>query len=424
MFDFDFSEYLKLPVNAAKSTVSAVKTAALTHEIHKELGAGKSIFDVLCEKLPMSDTDATAKAAEDLEKGVDDAYKSQEADGQSVTQILNHGMMNLTADQKIRYLRNIVAIVPADALSETAQAAAKKLDGGDKLSEDETNALIEAAEGVVDEHAGVLATASFRVMSDGLEKLPSEFVAQMANCSRDTARAQAAACYILSQCGEDPWLGGQNAGDMTPYDIGVSATAGVESSKLMYAKMSGQVTAEKLRVGIRNIINRAIALITSNWLRAVAFGIQVVTAFKLFDLIFSILWLVHFGPVLTAILSGFLAVAIVKHGLKNEELVDALKILGHAAKAAFDRVKAFVMRVFHIGEAAGTVEVQTQEAAETAEADENAEADETAETAETAEAAETTEAAESEKESAPVRPRRVIGESARASSNNSEDVFA
>lgn len=338
----------EMPKQLFAEIKSAVKTMALTHQIEAELADGRPIEAILASHLPSQDAEKNHADAELIEKGIYDVYGSlnDQKDEEWTAQQINMGMNGLQEADRIRYLKNIVALTCGSELDLETRC---RIDAVDEYADEEERAfLVTTANDAIRHHADILCRSSVQTMNTALHRLGWETVRSLEDAGIEQAKAYAVACYLMNQCGEDPWCTGQkDIADQDPYHVGAIAAANIESSKLMVLRYRGKIALDTLRGKLQSLFTRVITFVSEHWAIAATIAVQGLIAFKLFDwsldfmtlhwdVLGKLLFKLHMGPWEVIVGGAVLSLLVSTKVISVQDVTNVLNAVWNAVKNAWN----------------------------------------------------------------------------------------
>ena len=255
---------MDMPKNLCKEVKMAAETTYLEREVLQKMKNGTSLTAIAMEYLPAGDKEKIEADMLELEKGVYFVYeqKNAEMDAQSVEQYLNHALGHQKNDKCIAHLTNINAIIghlvdldPEERI--TAEDAAKveaiKQKQKKDITDEDVAFVLKVTQQLLSNNAGVLAQNSVRALDKMMPYLTEEVVTEIADKGIDNALAYGLACYIMQNCGKDPWGMEENVAEQTPEAIGVIAATNVEASKLLALYCKGKIGLRMLQDKLKQL---------------------------------------------------------------------------------------------------------------------------------------------------------------------------
>lgn len=370
----------EMPMKLTADIKSAVRTMALTRKIEADLASGMSIENVLASHLPATDKDTVLEAARQLEKGISDVYGSlgDKVDNRWITEKLNEGMLNLDGTERVKYLKNMVE---ATAGADLSKEIRERIDAVDENANEEDLAfLIDVANGAITRRTDILCRASVQAMNSSLNKIDRKTVRALTEAGVEKAKAYAAACYLLNQCGENPWCTGEaTMEDKDPYAIGAIAAANIEASKIMTLFYHGKITLDVLKLKLQSLFRSVITFVCRHTVRAAAKVIQIVIFAKVavttVEFLFDSLMI---GPWVAIIGGSLIALFVATKVITTQDLVDIMNAAWHGIKAAWNAAKNLLNRLLTGAiESAEADEEEEEDEDEAAESEEYADEDAT-----------------------------------------------
>lgn len=348
----DFEKPEQETGNSTKDISGTMKTLKLARKIYKELEAGKSMEEVISERLPKKDVRAIQRDSKLLDEGVTSVYqaKNEEIDETWLEQRLNASMVDLTEKERVRYLGNLIHAVKtaypdiqldADGLDEMYA-----LCEAEECTKEDVSMVLGLAEEALEGHAGLLKRQSVAAMNKRLYQLDHKTIEQQINSSEDRARAYAAACYIQQQCGEQMNVDGQDISGFPARLLGVAAATSIESSKLMEWYSVGKINLHVLQEKLKQLFLSAFTFVYEHVAKGGAYILQGLTACAIFAVLLPIMsYLLFFSPILivlgTAALTYYAAAKFVTTS-DFEHMIDAVlrfaKSLWKKCKGQWDKL--------------------------------------------------------------------------------------
>lgn len=353
-----------LPQDVCADVKSSTKTMLLTRRIHKLMDNGASLESAIAAQLPAADPKSIHDAAEQLAAGVDSVYTSMQdnVDEKWISRHLNNVLLNLDNTKRAAYLNNFISLAPAGSVDEAAMAKVNTLIDAAEITEKDIAFLVETAQNAISGNAGVLMRRSVQAMDKVMHLLPKEAVADLTNTGVDTAKAYAAACYVLKQCGENPWNPDGNIAEQTTYMIGAAAATNIEGSKLMALCYTGKINLTILQEKLTHLFKAVITFICEQTVRAIAVGLQIAGGMALATWIADILFFTIGLGLWTSILGSVaVSVFVFTKVFTTQDYVDVLNEAWRLVKLVWNGVKGLWNKVFH-GQA---IEDTKESAAET-----------------------------------------------------------
>lgn len=356
---------LNIPNGITKEVKSAVKTMSLTHAIQKDLAEGETLESILAARLPSTAVDKISEDAALIRAGIDSVYTAaaEEIDEQWVIQHLNGAMSDLDNVQRVKYLQNLISIFPKERFLDTdVLERVYALDSAECASDADVEFLLNAVRECIANDASILGRSSVQAMNRAMPNLDKSVVHELSQAGVETAYAYAAACYIMNQCGEDPWSTGESVAAQPAYTIGAIAAANIESSCLMSLYYAGKIRLNVLKNKLVSLFQSVIAFVAAHFARAIAVGLQISTGLgaAIWYLRF-LLKVLHFGPWIALIGAAVLAYLTATKFVTTQDYEDLVNTVWSIVKAAWDWVKDLFHKVFRHDEAADRAEVNSTE---------------------------------------------------------------
>lgn len=338
-------EVRNLPQNMCEAAKNAAKTMLLTRKIHKMLEQGDDLATVITRCLPLMDPARIHKDAEQMEAGVRDAYASmnEDVDETWIEEHLNKALVNLTNKERVVYLSNLANMAPAESMDEEKAEKIAAVRAKDAATDADISFLVDVVKDAVKENAGILSRSSMIAVDKAMHLISEEVVSEFTEVGVETARAYAAASYIMNECGETPWSAEGMTINQVPYIVGADAVANVESSKLMALYWSGKlkltVLCEKLEKLIKIVTTVACAYMVHVKVTTILVG-PIVEILILFGGLYFGPWAVVIGSVVIATVLSFKLISY-------EFCEECVNDLWRLVKEAWNGVKNVWNALFH-----------------------------------------------------------------------------
>lgn len=373
---------VSLPKNACEDVVGAARTMFMTKLVRDDVAAGMSYKEVLYDRL-VATANARPKtlddAAEQMTKAVDDyfAQKDKELSAEDLGEYMNEKMNNMTDSQRVKFLLNLLAMAPRELVSEEEMARVTLIRDAQEVAAGDVDFLTQLTLKALSGTAGVLTRTAVEAMDKSLVRLREDAVEQFAGTDAEMAKAYAIACYIEAQSGHKPWGKDSQKLAGNPYEIGLAAAHGVETSKLMVLYAKGKVTLEVAKQKMASLFETAVHLLAKSVMDQLVFALELgvfgMTGYWAASLLFNVVGL----NFLFATVGGSLAGAYFAFRICTEEdYTSFIEGMWYNVKSIWSGVKSLWVKIF------GTKEQQTAEEAEVQAAEAQAEVPVEAETAE------------------------------------------
>lgn len=355
---------MNTPKNVQGTITSAIQTTNMTNMVRQDMEAGRSPAEVLKDRLPAQanlNSEALEIAAEQICKGVEAFYQAKDSKltGSDLNKYMDERMNNMTDLQRAKFLLGLLAMAPEETVTGDELQRVTTLRDAESVSGEDVAFLTQLTQKALSGTAGVLARSTVDAVAGSIGKLDADHLKAFADMGPEMAKAYGLACYIEAKIGHTPW--GKDSEKLTgnPYEIGLAAANGVESSKLLalYAKgkLTKEVLEEKLNVLFDVTWNQVVMdlLIT---------GVELTVAAIVGDWVCALLLMLGAAPLITLFVGAAVGIAA---GVAIEPYIrSSIELFADIAQGLFNGVKMLFTRIF--GEDAA-IQEETQE--ETAEAD-------------------------------------------------------
>ena len=355
---------VSLPKNACEDVVGAARTMFMTKLVRDDVAAGMSYKEVLYDRL-VATANARPKtlddAAEQMTKAVDDyfAQKDKELSAEDLGEYMNEKMNNMTDSQRVKFLLNLLAMAPRELVSEEEMARVTLIRDAQEVAVGDVDFLTQLTLKALSNTAGVLTRTAVRAMDKSLVQLREDAVEQFAGADAEMAKAYAIACYIEAQSGHKPWGKDSQKLAGNPYEIGLAAAHGVETSKLMVLYAKGKVTLEVAKQKMASLFETAVHLLAKSVMDQLVFALELgvfgMTGYWAASLLFNVVGL----NFLFATVGGSLAGAYFAFRICTEEdYTSFIEGMWYNVKSIWSGVKSLWVKIF------GTKEQQAAEEAQ------------------------------------------------------------
>ena len=274
-----------------------IETKILSMRIKKTMDEGKTLEEIVSTYLPNVAIDVIKEDVAALEKGVNKVYAAQdeETDAAWVKSHLNECMLERSDKERVMFLSNIILaerVLHSDIeLEEDALTQMKALREADACTAENVNWLLEIANDVLSQHAGMLTQMSWKAMEHTMFQLDYEILEENIVYGKESALAYAAAYYIQQACGKKLKIKNTMNQEMSlPAEVlGNVAAASVESSRLMQLYCTGKIEKKIFFAKINGIYKSVITFICEHKAALVVQTILTVGAFYYMFSLISIL---------------------------------------------------------------------------------------------------------------------------------------
>ena len=365
---------VSLPKNACEDVVGAARTMFMTKLVRDDVAAGMSYKEVLYDRL-VATANARPKtlddAAEQMTKAVDDyfAQKDKELSAEDLGRYMNEKMNNMTDSQRVKFLLNLLAMAHRELVSDEEMARVTLIRDAQEIAVGDVDFLTQLTLKALSNTAGVLTRTAVRAMDKSLVQLREDAVEQFAGADAEMAKAYAIACYIEAQSGHKPWGKDSQKLAGNPYEIGLAAAHGVETSKLMVLYAKGKVTLEVAKQKMASLFETAVHLLAKSVMDQLVFALELgvfgMTSYWAASLLFNVVGL----NFLFATVGGSLAGAYFAFRICTEEDYSSfIEGMWYNVKSIWSGVKSLWVKIFGTKEqqAAEEAQVQAEEAQEEA----------------------------------------------------------
>lgn len=357
---------VSLPKNACEDVVGAARTMFMTKLVRDDVAAGMSYKEVLYDRL-VATANARPKtlddAAEQMTKAVDDyfAQKDKELSAEDLGEYMNEKMNNMTDSQRVKFLLNLLAMAPRELVSEEEMARVTLIRDAQEVAAGDVDFLTQLTLKALSNTAGVLTRTAVEAMDKSLVQLREDAVEQFAGADAEMAKAYAIACYIEAQSGHKPWGKDSQKLAGSPYEIGLAAAHGVETSKLMVLYAKGKVTLEVAKQKMASLFETAVHLLAKSVMDQLVFALELgvfgMIGYWAASLLFNVVGL----NFLFATVGGSLAGAYFAFRICTEEdYTSFIEGMWYNVKSIWSGVKSLWVKIFGTKEQQAAEESQVQ----------------------------------------------------------------
>lgn len=374
---------MNTPKNVQGTITSAIQTTNMTNMVRQDMEAGRSPAEVLKDRLPAQanlNSEALEIAAEQICKGVEAFYQAKDSKltGSDLNKYMDERMNNMTDLQRAKFLLGLLAMAPEETVTGELQRVTTLRDA-ESVSGEDVAFLTQLTQKALSGTAGVLARSTVDAVAGSIGKLDADHLKAFADMGPEMAKAYGLACYIEAKIGHTPW--GKDSEKLTgnPYEIGLAAANGVESSKLLALYAKGKLTKEVLEEKLE-------ALFDVTWNQVVMdlliTGVELTVAAIVGDWVCALLLMLGAAPVITLFIGAAVGIAA---GVAIEPCIrSSIELFADIAQGLFNGVKTLFTRIFGEDEAireetqeeTAKVDTEYADSAEKAEEDEEANTDE------------------------------------------------
>lgn len=375
IYGYDYSECGGIDLQGMCSGVrSAVKTTFLAYRIRRQVENGLSMEEVVQGYLPASDEEKIREAVEQMEAGVADVYGAmdEEVNEQWIEQHLNVSLGKLSVADRVSHLMNIIDLVDSGSITEDAREKVDEIRHKDTVTDEDAAVLLDVAKRVIPGSAGVLKRGSVQAMDKSMHVLPKETISEISTIGVDTAKAYAAACYILQQKKDKPW--NVDVKDQLPYAIGTTAAANIESSRLMALYHSGKIKLAVLHERLQKLFTVVITLVSDHITHVFAVGLQALVIAKMTAVIFRFLVTrLYFGPWVSLIGAAVVSLYTGTRIITTQDFTDMLNTVWRVVRTVWSQIRNMFASALHLQDDDIYQEIEDEDEEEEEDEDEDTE---------------------------------------------------
>lgn len=340
----DWESIKQNSMNLMSDIRGGVETMVLSKNIKKEMEEGASLAEILHKHLPTVDLEVIQEDAASLEKGVGKVYKAkdEEVDASWVKSHLNDRMADMDEKERVTFLSNLItaerAMHPDIELEEEALELMESLKTAEACTAEDVDVLVNLANSVLKEHAGMLTQISWKAMEKRMHKLDHELIEENIGFGEEVSIAYAAACYIQQQCGKAVKMNKEDKTDLPTELLGSAAAASVESSYLMQQYCRGRITKKVFFDKLERLYTAVLTFVCEHKIGVAVQAVLTVVVFvALFSLISEILYI---SPILRILGAAVISVWITTQGITTKDIEDALNAVWDAATNIWENIKS------------------------------------------------------------------------------------
>ena len=345
----DWEAVKEAPTNVCANAKNAAKTVHLTRKIERLIADGAGLEAAVASLLPMSDPGTIHADMRQLTDGVDAVYDNMdEAVSEDwLVQHMNETMAPLDNPARAAYAANLLELAPAQSVDPAVKERIAQIREQDEITGADVGFIAGVVRDAFSEDAGILTRSTVAAMESVMHELPPEYVRELGDAGREKAVAYAAACYVMNQCGENPWSADHDIAQQQPYTVGVIAAANTESSRLMYRYYEGKIRLTVLKEKLKALYQNAVTFVTNHTALAIAIGLQVVIGLTMYcELAMLFMYALHIGPWISAIGAAVLSGVTMTKVLTTQRLEDLVNAAWDLAKKAWDACSRALRSLF------------------------------------------------------------------------------